>query len=399
MRSFQIIFLVVFIAINILIYLGSFYSIKKIIVAKRQRMLNILFPLFHLLILVLFFILYIYPFNPGRSGNYSFHLVFNILLFSVFIFNLPMAIAGFGHLIFRRKKEPVLPYIGLLIAIPLAAAMFYGTVAGVSKIKVVQHDLFFSNLPAGFHDYRLAIFTDTHLGGMLNSVQMMTKAANHINGAEPDMVLFVGDLVNNFAYETEGLEQVFGEISRNRESYSILGNHDYGDYSRWTSDSLKSQNFNGILLAHEKMGFRLLRNEHEVLVRGNDSIFIAGVENWGHPPFPQYADLEKATYNIPDDAFTILLTHDPAHWESVVREKDDIALTFSGHTHGMQWGIKLAGIPFSLAYMTRKNWGGLYHSGNSMLHVNTGLGTVGVPWRLDMPAEITIITLKRGEIN
>jgi uncharacterized protein len=399
MRSFQIILLIVFIILNILIFLGSYYSLKKIVVPKRQRMLKIWFPLFHLLVLILFFILYIYPFQPSRSGNYTFHLVFNIFLFSVFMFNLPMAIAGLCHVIFRRKKEPVLPYIGLLIAVPLAGAMLYGTVAGVSRIKVVTSDLTFSNLPAAFHDYRLAVFTDTHLGGMLNSKKMLSKAAMHINGAEPDMVLFAGDLVNNFAYETVGLEQVFREISRNRESYSILGNHDYGDYSRWTSDSLKKQNFEGILNSHEKKGFRLLRNEHEILVRGNDSIFIAGVENWGHPPFPQYADLEKATYNIPVDAFTILLTHDPAHWESVVKEQDDIELTISGHTHGMQWGIKIAGIPFSLAYLTRKNWGGLYRSGNSFLYVNTGLGTVGMPWRLDMPAEITIITLKRGEIN
>jgi uncharacterized protein len=399
MRSFQIIFLVVFIAINILITLGSFYSLRKIVVQKRQRMLNIIFPFIHLLILILFFIFYIYPFQPIRSGNYTFYLVFNIILFSVFIFNFPLALAGFFHVIFRRRKKPVLPYAGLLISVPLAIAMLYGTVVGVNRIKIVHHELTFSNLPAAFHNYRLAVFTDTHLGGMLNPEGMIAKAARHINEAEPDMILFAGDLVNNFAYETEGLEKVFSEITMNRESYSILGNHDYGDYSRWKSDSLKIQNFKGILNATENMGFRLLKNEHEILKRGNDSIYIAGVENWGHPPFPQYADLEGATKMIPSDAFTILLTHDPAHWESVVKERNDIDLTFAGHTHGMQWGIKLAGIPFSLAYLTRKNWGGLYQSGNSVLYVNTGLGTVGMPWRLDMPAEITLITLKRGKIN
>jgi uncharacterized protein len=399
MRSFQIIFLIVFIAINVLISFGSFYSLKKIVVQRRRRMFSMIFLLFHLLILFLFFVLYIYPFQPSRSGNYTFYLVFNIFLFTVFIFNLPLAFTALAHRIFRRNKEPVLPYAGLLISIPLAGAMLYGTIAGAGSTREVHQDLTFSNLPAEFHNFRIALFTDTHLGGMLNAEKMIKNSARRINMAEPDLVLFAGDLVNNFAYETDGLEKFFNEITRNRDSYSILGNHDYGDYSRWNSDSVKQQNFNGILRAHEKMGFRLLRNEHEALVRGSDSIFIAGVENWGHPPFPQYADLEKATKIIPSDAFTILLTHDPAHWESVVKKQDDIELTFSGHTHGMQWGIKLAGIPFSLAYLTRKYWGGLYRSGNTILYVNTGLGTVGMPWRLDMPAEITFITLKRSEIN
>ncbi len=399
MRTFQIIFLVVFIAIYLLTSFGSFYSLKKIVVHRRQRMINMIFPILHLLILFLFFVLYIYPFQPSQSGNYSFYLVFNIFLFAVFMFNIPLAFAALAHRIFGRKKEPVLPYAGLLIAIPLASLILYGTIAGAASFREVHHELNFSNLPPAFHNYRIALITDTHLGGLLNAEKKLKKTARYIDNAEPDLVLFAGDLVNNFAYEADGLEKLFGEITRNRDSYSILGNHDYGDYSRWNSDSAKKENFNGILRAHEKMGFRLLRNEHETLVRGGDSIFISGVENWGHPPFPQYADLEKATENIPSDAFTILLTHDPAHWESIIKEQDDIALTFSGHTHGMQWGIKLAGIPFSLAYLTRKYWGGLYRSGNTALYVNTGIGTVGMPWRLDMPAEITYITLKRSEIN
>jgi uncharacterized protein len=310
-----------------------------------------------------------------------------------------MALAGMMHLIFRPKKEPILPYAGLFIAIPAAGAILFGSIAGVNQNKVVHQELSFSNLPAAFHDYRIILFTDTHLGGMFNPKKTMLKAAMQIEKANPDLVLFAGDLVNNFAYEAEGLDWIFQQINRNRESFSILGNHDYGDYSRWENDSSKIKNFKAILSAHNKMGFRLLRNEHDILKKGEDSIFIAGVENWGHPPFPQYADLKSATIEIPSEAFTILLTHDPAHWESVVKEQSEIELTFSGHTHGMQWGIKLAGIPFSLAALTRKNWGGLYQAGNAVLYVNTGLGTVGIPWRLDMPAEITVITLKRGEIN
>ena len=399
MRTFQLISLLIFFGFYMLISFGSYYSLKKIVKPKWHRWLKTGYPVFHLVLLVMFIAMYIYPFQPVRSGDYTFHLRFNIILFTVFMFHLPMSLAALLHVVFRRRKKPVIPYTGLLISLPMAAGMIYGTVGGVNSIRVIEQELHFQNLPEEFEGFRIALFTDTHLGGMVNAERMMAKASSRIEEAHPDMILFAGDLVNNFAYETEGLDGIFREITRDRPSYSILGNHDYGDYSRWESEEKKRENFEGILDATMRMGFRMLRNENIVMKRGNDSIYIAGVENWGHPPFPQYADLDDATDGIPSDAFTILLSHDPAHWESIVKNRDDIELTFSGHTHGMQWGIKVAGIPFSLAWLTRKYWGGLYYSGNSALYVNTGFGTVGMPWRLDMPAEITLLTLKRSEVN
>ena len=188
-------------------------------------------------------------------------------------------------------------------------------------------------------------------------------------------------------------------MTRNVPSYSILGNHDYGDYTNWESPDEKRRNFELIKSLHAKTGFTLLNNESNILRRGEDSIFIAGVENWGHSPFPQYADIEKALQGISPEDFTLFMTHDPAHWESKVEGKRNIELTLSGHTHGLQWGIKTAGVPFSLACFTRKYWGGLYRNGQAVLYVNTGLGMVGVPWRIDMAPEITVFTLKSGEIN
>lgn len=277
--------------------------------------------------------------------------------------------------------------------------MLYGTFGGTKQIKTESLELSFNNLPEQFHNYRLVVISDTHLGGMLFPRMLFNKASGIIETINPDIIFFAGDLVNNFAYEVDGFMPLFKQITNHAPSFSILGNHDYGDYTNWRSDDLKSANFKAIVKSNNELGFQLLRNENTVITKGNDSIFIVGVENWGHPPFPQYADLDKAMENIPEDAFTILLTHDPAHWESHVKHMENIPLTFSGHTHGMQWGIKLAGIPFSLSYFSRKNWGGLYKNDKTFLYVNTGLGTVGVPWRLDMPAEVTLITLKRSEIN
>ena len=171
------------------------------------------------------------------------------------------------------------------------------------------------------------------------------------------------------------------------------------NYTKWESKEKKQKNFNEILSYNKQLGFNLLRNEHIVIKKQKDSIFLIGTENWGHPPFPRYADLDAAMLDIPREAFTILMTHDPAHWETKVKDKKDIDLTLSGHSHGLQWGIKPAGITFSLAYLTVCHWGGLYYNEKRILYVNTGLGTVGVPWRIDMPAEITIFILKRGKID
>lgn len=399
MRSFQLILLIIFLVLFILTTIGTYQNLKTIIIQHWKKILKMSFLLFHFLVFIIFIFLYIYPNQPGGASNYSAYLIFNFILFALFIFNLPNALAYLLHIIFTRKKSPVIPYCGLILATGIVLSMAFGTIAGSRQVKTESHQLNFENLPEQFDGYKIFLFTDTHLGGMLFPKAQFNKAAQVADVVQPDLILFAGDLVNNFAYETEGAQNLFLPITENRRSFSILGNHDYGDYSNWDNESEKDENFKTIVASHEELGFKLLRNEHVVLTKGNDSIYIAGVENWGHPPFPQYADLNSALEGIPSGSFTILLTHDPAHWESQIENKRDVNLSFAGHTHGMQWGIKLAGIPFSLAYLSRKYWGGLYGSNNSKLYVNTGYGTVGVPWRLDMPAELTVITLKGIKID
>ncbi len=399
MRSFPIIYLVIFLLFFLLIIIGSGKNLIKVASRKSKRTVMTVFILFHVLLLIIFVYLYIYPNQPREATNYSVYVIYNFVLFSLFVFNLPNALSYLLYVTLARKKPPVIPYAGLILATGIVASMVFGIVFGSRQTKTVNHELSYNSLPAQFDGYKIFVFTDSHLGGMLYGKSLLKKAAKIAEKANPDLILFIGDLVNNFAYEVNGYGPHFRKIIQNIPSYSILGNHDYGDYSDWETPDDKQANFNAILEANRELGFDLLLNENVVIKRGRDSIFLAGVENWGHPPFPQYADLDTAIRGISPEAFTILLTHDPAHWESKIENKEDIELTLSGHTHGMQWGIKIAGIPFSLAYMQRKYWGGLYGSGNSKLHVNTGFGTVGVPWRLDMPAEFTVITLKRSEIN
>lgn len=398
MRSFQILTLVLFLVFFLLTLAGSLFNLKKI--TGGNKFASGAFILLNVLVLAGFILLYIYPFSPRTATNYPVYFFYNTFLFAVFLFNVPMAFAQLTQLaLIKWLKKPVITYTGFIIALALSAGMIFGTFAGSRQIKTTSVDLVFPNLPADFNNYKIIQLSDFHLGGMLNPEKLLTRTRKKLNQIQPDLILFTGDMVNNFALEVTGFDGTLQNISKIAPTYSILGNHDYGDYTNWESTQKKQANFETIIKAQTDAGFQLLNNDFVVLRNGSDSIFLAGVENWGHPPFPQYADLEKAIRNIPEEAFMILMTHDPAHWESKITGKENIELTLSGHTHGLQWGIKFAGIPFSLAWFTRQHWGGLYQNNNSVLYVNTGLGTVGMPWRLDMPGEITVFTLKRGEVD
>jgi uncharacterized protein len=400
MRSFQLLFLLLFFVFFNVLAFGAILNLKTIASKKIFRIFRPAFWILHTGVLLMFLFLYVYPHQPREASNYPLYFYFNIVLLTLFIFNLPMSASYLLHIFSGRKnKSPVIPLCGIILSAGLTTGMIYGTIWGSQQLKTEKTEIHYNNLPPDFDGFRIVQISDTHFGGMIRPGKLIAGTKKIIDEIRPDVILFTGDLVNNFAGELDGLQQKLSALTQDYESFAIRGNHDYGDYTDWKNTEEKQANFDGILEAFRNSGFHLLRNENAWIKKGNDSIFLAGVENWGHAPFPQYADLNAAIEGIPDGAFTILMTHDPAHWESQVARKKEIELTLAGHTHGLQWGIKLAGIPFSLAQFIRKTWGGLYGEGNSLLYVNTGLGTVGMPWRLDMPGEVTVITLKRSEID
>jgi len=397
MRSFALFYLLLFFVVFAAIGLGSMLSFSKIIDKSETRRFKLVFLAIHFLIFVTFLLIYVYPFSV-RDGNvnYSFYSVFNVFLLILFIVDIVMSLALILNSVFSTHRTNLFIYFGLIMSTGITGGLAAGTLWGMCNFKINEIELKYNNLPQGFNDYKILQLSDIHIGNINDRGKLIERAVEIIDDIDFDILVFTGDMVNNFSYETDGFIDLFRDLTSCCPSFSILGNHDYGDYTNWKSDYEKENNFNAIITALKTMGFTVLRNEHEVIKHNCDSIFLVGVENWGHPPFPQYANLEKALF---DSTFTILLTHDPAHWESCVENKKDIELTLSGHTHGLQWGIKLAGIPFSLSWLTRKYWGGLYSSGNSHLYVNTGLGTIGLPWRIDMLPEITLFTLKRTEVD
>ncbi len=398
MRSFQMIFLLLFVLFYAIINFAALKNLIQSFSRKWKKQITWIFCIYSLFLIGTFVFLYIYPYNPRHAHNYTVYLYFNAGLFTDFVIKLILAFSFLLYFPFRKKAAAqTILMAGIIIGIGTGLTMIYGTWLGKRNLKITNVELKYDRLPPSFDNYKIVQISDLHLGSFLHSTGLLEKTKSKIKEINPDLLLFTGDLVNNFGKETVGWKTILNQINTGYPSYSILGNHDYGDYTDWNSKNEKENNFEEILEAHREMGFHLLRNEHIFIRLKRDTIYLAGVENWGKPPFPQLANLNKALKGIPQNAFKILMTHDPSHWEKEIKGKRDIDLTLSGHTHGLQWGIKTAGIPFSLAYLIEKYWGGLYQSNNNYLYVNTGLGTVGIPWRIDMNPEITVFTLKRRE--
>lgn len=220
---------------------------------------------------------------------------------------------------------------------------------------------------------------------------------NILQNQNPDMVLFTGDLVNNHAGEIEPYLSTLKNIKAPFGKFSVMGNHDYGEYIRWDSQQDKINNVKKIRSHHHAMGFDLLENSNRLIEKDGDSIRLLGVENWGNPPFPQYGDLDRAIKNTKDSEFTVLMSHDPDHWEEkTLKHKKKIHLTLAGHTHGSQFGIEIPGFKWSPVQYKYKRWAGLYEKLDQYLYVNRGFGFLGYPGRVGIWPEITIIELKKA---
>ncbi len=301
----------------------------------------------------------------------------------------------------KRHYPPIsrakfLSQVGIIMATAPFVTLLFGILKGRFAFYTREIKLTFNNLPKSFDGLRIVQISDLHLGSFGTNRQPLKDAVELINAENPDLVLFTGDLVNNFAGETRGWEDILSKIKAPMGKYSILGNHDYGDYSSWPSPQRKEANFKSIIAANRRLGFQLLRNESVSIEKGGEKIDLSGVENWGNPPFPQYGDLAKAWNDTGDAPFKILLSHDPDHWDAEVVDKRNYDITLAGHTHGMQFGVTVGNFNWSPAKYKFKRWAGLYRENHQYLYVNRGLGYLGMPARVGMPPEITVFELKHG---
>ncbi len=282
-----------------------------------------------------------------------------------------------------------------LASIPFAS-FIYGMTYGKYNFKVKKHTLHFDNLPDSFDGYRIVQISDIHAGSF-DSPEDVKRGIDMINEQQPNLLFFTGDLVNNKAEEIEPYIEMFKTLKADDGIYSCLGNHDYGDYIQWPSPADKAANLENLKKQHKKMNFNLLLNEHKIIEKNQERIAVVGVENWGLPPFPQHGDLDKALHQL-DAPFTLLLSHDPTHWdEKVVPHQRKIDLTLSGHTHGMQFGIEIPGIKWSPVKYKYEKWAGMYEKENQFLHVNRGFGFLGFTGRVGIWPEITVIELRKKQ--
>jgi predicted MPP superfamily phosphohydrolase len=281
--------------------------------------------------------------------------------------------------------------IGWTLSFLLFVAILVGILWGRWNWKVHKVQLDFPHFPEDLNSVKIVQISDVHVGSFFNNYKKVEKAIEKINALNADYVFFTGDLVNNSAAEMKGWESVFSKIQAKKGKYSILGNHDYGDYVKWESKDQKHQNLRDLIAIHQEIGFQPLLNESVELA---PNFWLLGVENWGKAPFRQSGDLGKTLSNVPTEAFKLLLSHDPSHFDLQVLDTD-IDLTLSGHTHGMQFGIERFGIKFSPVSLRYKKWAGLYQVGKQYLYVNRGFGYLGFPGRVGIYPEITEITLGR----
>ncbi|WEK18230.1 MAG: metallophosphoesterase [Candidatus Pedobacter colombiensis] len=271
----------------------------------------------------------------------------------------------------------------------------YGIIKGKYAYRVIKHTLFFDDLPENFDGFTITQISDVHAGSFQNP-KAVQRGIDLIKAQGSDLFVFTGDLVNNKAEEIKPWISYFSQIKAPFGQFSILGNHDYGDYIKWESESEKSANLQQLKKYHEELGFRLLLDEHAVLNKNGQQIILAGVENWGIG-FGQRGDLNKALTNVSQGDFKILLSHDPTHWDEEVKKlPSKIDLTLSGHTHGMQFGIEAFGIKWSPVKYRYAHWAGIANENGRFLNINRGFGFLGFSGRIGIWPEITVIELKKS---
>ena len=400
-----------FIGIDVYVYVALYKSIKK---HKFKVLFNVVYSLAVIAAYVGLYLLYAnFKYKPLQTtiipnlfiGFFFSFLIFKLFLIVFFILEDIVRISSLFYLtirnLFRRKRKNIaipgrrkfIRQASLMIASIPFTTMIYGITKGKYDFKVSKVNLKFKNLPKAFHGFKIVQISDIHAGSF-DSKEAILDGIDLVNQQNADVILFTGDLVNNDSREIEPYIDDFKKLKANKGVFSILGNHDYGDYKKWNSDKEKQDNLNLLFEYQKQMNFQLLNNKNITISKDGESISIVGVENWGNPPFPQKGDLDIAIKGVENVPFKILMSHDPTHWtKKIISHQTQFDLTLAGHTHGMQFGVDIPGFKWSPIKYIYPQWSGLYSEAKQYLYVNTGFGFLGFPGRAGIRPEITVIEL------
>jgi predicted MPP superfamily phosphohydrolase len=399
------------IILTVVIVLVEIYTFQAFKTISKNKLVRFSFLAISLGVYLYSFIV-IFSYDRSNGQTPEFQMAMGVLLtFSIpklviilFLFGEDMY-RGFFKLISAISSGDTKPLAGRRnfisqIALGLAAIPFasfiYGIVQGKYNYKVLKYQLTFKDLPAAFDGFTITQISDIHSGSFTNK-EKIKYGVDLINQQKSDIMLFTGDIVNNKADEMDNWMDVFDKLEAKEGKYSILGNHDYGDYMDWNNPQDKKDNFLKVKEIHQKIGFDLLLDEHRYLEKNGQKIALLGVENWGKG-FNQAGDLQRAAKGVRQEDFKILMSHDPSHWEEKVKKDPfNYQLTLSGHTHGLQMGIEIPGwFKWSPSKYVYKQWAGLYEEAGRFINVNRGFGYHAFPGRVGIWPEITVIELKKG---
>jgi predicted MPP superfamily phosphohydrolase len=283
-------------------------------------------------------------------------------------------------------------------AVPFTS-LLYGMFQGRYNYRVLRYTLEYDDLPDNFDGFQITQISDLHCGSFDN-FEKVAYGMDLINEQKSELLLFTGDMVNNKSSEAQPWVEKLSKLEAPYGKFSVLGNHDYGDYNEWESPAAKQKNMEEMYQIHKDMGFDLLLNESRYIEKNGEKIALVGVENWGAGRFKKAGDIEKSIAQIKSEDFKILLTHDPSHWEAeVLPHPHPFHLTLSGHTHGFQFGIEIPGwIKWSPSQWQYKQWAGIYEEREQKLNVNRGFGYLAYPGRVGIWPEISVITLKKRNL-
>ncbi len=395
-----------------LIFILEFYAFQAIKTLTKNRIIKWVWLLIGIGVYLNFlYVIFTTPRSAGQTKEFQMAagMMITILIPKVFIL-----IILFGEDVVRWIQKlvswigngPTKPLAGRrkfisqlamgLAAIPFASFL-YGIIQGRYNYKVLKYQLSFDDLPDAFDGFTITQISDIHSGSFTNK-EKIQYGVDMINEQNSDLLLFTGDIVNNKAKEMDNWIEMFGALNAPYGKYSVLGNHDYGDYTSWPSDEAKRENFQAVKELHPKMGFELLCNESRHIEKDGQKIALVGVENWGKGGFQKKGDLQKATVGVQKEDFKVLMSHDPSHWDAQVKDNDfHYHLTLSGHTHGLQMGIEIPGwIKWSPSKYVYRQWAGLYEEFGRYINVNRGFGYHAFPGRVGIWPEITVIELKKA---
>jgi predicted MPP superfamily phosphohydrolase len=319
---------------------------------------------------------------------------FLILLISELVFAIFLIPGDLYRLVSGESRNLKWVTFAFCMFISTIMVFLYGMIQGKYAYRVIKHILTFEDLPEAFEGFTITQISDVHAGSFKNK-KAIQKGIDLINEQQSDLFVFTGDLVNNKASEILPWIEYFAQIKAPYGQFSVLGNHDYGDYVKWETEHKKRENLEHLKSYHQQLGYKLLLDEHVELKKDGQKIILAGVENWGLG-FGQRGDLKSALKHVKPSEFKILLSHDPSHWETEVKtEPAKVHLTLSGHTHGMQFGIEAFGIKWSPVKYRYAHWAGIKKEDGRVLNINRGFGFLGFSGRIGIWPEITVIELRR----